>query len=280
MTTQPFQFPFFQETGAASFERLSPSPRTYVRGTDFSVMEYSGSGDVTGNIVPTNDVVIPPGATAGTSNSGCEATDFPTSTTGSVALIQRGTCDFVVKARNAQAAGATAAIIFNEGQEGRTDIINGTLGSPDVTIPVLDTTFAVGEELYTLAQSGPVSVHIVTQTISETRSTTNVIANTPTGRTDRVVVVGAHLDSARPTRGSTTTAPVCHRTWKSRCKWPSSASSRSTRCALLSGVLRSRALGLAALRREPQREAAQGHRAEPELRHGRFPKLRPLRLRR
>jgi Zn-dependent M28 family amino/carboxypeptidase len=195
VTTQPFQFPFFQETGAASFERLSPSPRTYVRGTDFSVMEYSGSGDVTGNIVPTNDIVIPPGATASTSNSGCEAADFPTSTTGSVALIQRGTCDFVVKARNAQAAGATAAIIFNEGQEGRTDIINGTLGSPDVTIPVLDATFAVGEELYTLAQAGPVSVHIVTQTVSETRTTTNVIANTPTGRTDRVVVVGAHLDS-------------------------------------------------------------------------------------
>jgi Zn-dependent M28 family amino/carboxypeptidase len=195
VTIQPFEFPFFEETGTHEFERLSPTPRDYVLGTDFDVMEYSGAGDVTGEIVPTNDVVIPPGATASTSNSGCESGDFPAETTGRVALIQRGTCDFVVKARNAQAAGATAAIIFNEGQPGRTDLISGTLGSPDVTIPVLDTTFAVGEELYNLDRASGASVHILTQTISETRTTTNVIADTPTGRTDRVVVVGGHLDS-------------------------------------------------------------------------------------
>ena len=139
-------------------------------------------------------MIIPPGATAGSSNSGCEASDFPASTAGNIALIQRGTCDFVIKAQNAEAAGAIGAIIFNEGQPGRTDIINGTLGGP-VDIPVLDTTFAVGEELYTLAQTSTVTVHILTSTISETRSTSNVIANTPTGRTDRVVLAGAHLDS-------------------------------------------------------------------------------------
>jgi Zn-dependent M28 family amino/carboxypeptidase len=195
VSTQAFQFPFFQETGTHQFQRLSPSPRTYVLGTDFDVMEYSGAGDVTGQIVPTNDIVIPPGAAASTSNSGCEAGDFPASTAGNVALIQRGTCDFIVKAENAETAGATAAIIFNEGQAGRTDLIAGTLGSPDVTIPVLDATFAVGQELWNLAKSNPVSVHIVTHTVSETRTTTNVIANTTTGRTDRVVLVGAHLDS-------------------------------------------------------------------------------------
>jgi Zn-dependent M28 family amino/carboxypeptidase len=81
-----------------------------------------------------------------------------------VALIQRGTCDFVVKVENAKAAGATAAIIFNEGQEGRTDIINGTLGRP-ASIPALGTTFAMGEELYNLARSGETSVRIVTQTV-------------------------------------------------------------------------------------------------------------------
>ena len=194
VTVQPFTFPFFQETGPQEFERLAPSLRDYVRGTDFDIMEYSGAGDVTANVVPTNDIVIPPGATAGSSNSGCEASDFPASTAGNIALIQRGTCDFVIKAQNAEAAGAIGAIIFNEGQPGRTDIINGTLGEP-VDIPVLDTTFAVGEELYTLAQTSTVTVHILTSTISETRSTSNVIANTPTGRTDRVVLAGAHLDS-------------------------------------------------------------------------------------
>jgi Zn-dependent M28 family amino/carboxypeptidase len=196
VTEQEFEFPYFEETGPATFERLTPSPRTYVQSEDYDLMEYSGAGEVTGQIVPTNDIVIPPGAQAGTSNSGCEASDFPANTTGNVALVQRGTCDFVVKAENAKAAGAVAVIIFNEGQEGRTDIINGTLGRP-VDIPALDTTFAVGEELYNLAKANPgnTSVHIVTQTLSEVRNTKNVIADYPGGRTDRTVVVGAHLDS-------------------------------------------------------------------------------------
>jgi len=193
VTVQPFTFPFFRETGTHEFERLSPTLRDYVLGTDFDVMAYSGPGDVTANVVPTSDIIIPPSATP-SSTSGCEASDFPATTAGNVALIQRGTCTFEQKANNAQAAGAVAVIIFNEGQPGRTDLIGGTLGNPE-TIPVLDTTFAVGEELYNLTQSSTVSVHILTQTVSETRTTANVIANTTTGRTDRVVLVGAHLDS-------------------------------------------------------------------------------------
>jgi Zn-dependent M28 family amino/carboxypeptidase len=193
---QPFEFPFFQETGPATFERLTPTAQTYVKGEDYDLMEFSGSGDVIGQIVPTNDIVIPPGNQEGTSNSGCEPEDFqPASTTeDQVALIQRGTCDFVVKVKNAKAAGYDAAIIFNEGQEGRTDIIEGTLGEP-VDIPALDTTFAVGEELYELASAGSTTVHIVTQTFTDTRTTKNVIADYPGGRMDRTVVVGAHLDS-------------------------------------------------------------------------------------
>jgi Zn-dependent M28 family amino/carboxypeptidase len=196
VTEQQFEFPYFEETGPATFERLTPTAETYVQGENYALMEFSGSGDVTGQIVPTNDIVIPPDAQAGTSNSGCEASDFPANTAGNVALVQRGTCDFVVKAENALAAGAVAVIIFNEGQEGRTDIINGTLGR-FVDIPALDTTFAVGEELYNLANANPnnTSVHIVTQTFFETRTTKNVIADYPGGRTDRTVVVGAHLDS-------------------------------------------------------------------------------------
>jgi Zn-dependent M28 family amino/carboxypeptidase len=64
-----------------------------------------------------------------------------------------------------------------------------------VDIPALDTTFAVGEELYELASAGSTTVHIVTQTFTDTRTTKNVIADYPGGRMDRTVVVGAHLDS-------------------------------------------------------------------------------------
>ena len=187
---QPFSFDLFTETVPAQF---SSGPKTYVLGTDFLTMEYSGSGDVTGGVVPTNDVVIPPGSSANTSTSGCEASDFaPASATEpQIALIQRGTCTFALKAQNAQAAGYDAAIIFNEGQAGRTDVINGTLGS-SVAIPVIGATYAVGEELY--AQGNP-SARVFTSTKVETKNTANLIADTKTGRSDRVVVVGAHLDS-------------------------------------------------------------------------------------
>ena len=190
---QPFTFPFFEETGPSTFERLTPIARVYEREAEYEVMEYSGDGDVSGLIVPTKDVVIPPTPTPG-STSGCEDADFPAETAGNVALIQRGTCTFGEKVQNAEEAGAAAAIIFNEGQEGRTGVINGTLGAP-AGIPALDTTFAIGEELYNLSRSGGTTVHIATQTVSENRDTSNVIAESPAGRSDRVAFAGAHLDS-------------------------------------------------------------------------------------
>jgi Zn-dependent M28 family amino/carboxypeptidase len=56
---------------------------------------------------------------------------------------------------------------------------------------VVGAAFAVGEEL---AAEGVVA-RILVDAISELRSTENLIAETPGGRDDRVVVVGAHLDS-------------------------------------------------------------------------------------
>lgn len=193
VTRQAFQYEVFFETADPVFERVDPEPRTYAQGDEFLTMEYSGSGDVTGAVEPV-DVVIPPGA-ANSSTSGCEAEDFANFTEGNIALIQRGTCTFRQKAENAAAAGAAAALIFNEGQEGRTETVAGTLSAPLMDLPVLGASFAVGEELYQMSQSGPVTVHVMTQTASEVRTTENVIADTPTGREDRTVVAGAHLDS-------------------------------------------------------------------------------------
>jgi Zn-dependent M28 family amino/carboxypeptidase len=191
---QPFQFPFFQELGTPSFARLSPQPRTFQPDTEFATMTYSGSGDLTGRLVPTNDILIPPPPEPG-STSGCEATDFPPPPVAvSIALVQRGTCTFQQKAENAAAAGYAGVVIFNEGQPGRQDVLVGTLGAPQ-PIPVISTSFAIGEELYELAQAGPVRVRLVVRTISETRTTRNVLADTATGRIDRIVVVGGHLDS-------------------------------------------------------------------------------------
>ena len=113
-------------------------------------MAFSGAGDVTatGRFV---DVQIPPAATPNTSTSGCEAADFAGFPAGTIAILQRGTCTFAVKAANAQAAGALAVVIFNEGQPGRTDVFPGSLGGPGITIPVVATSFAAAQQLFSLA---------------------------------------------------------------------------------------------------------------------------------
>ena len=58
-------------------------------------------------------------------------------------------------------------------------------------VPSPPPALAVGEEL----AAGGVTVRMFVNATSEIRSSSNVIAETPGGRYDRVVVVGAHLDS-------------------------------------------------------------------------------------
>jgi aminopeptidase Y len=190
VTIQKFDFPFFQELADPELERVSPGPKTYAETVDFFTMTYSGSGDVTANVQPVDTTATPD--EMGLTTSGCQASDFAGFVPGRIALMQRGTCTFRVKADNAQAAGASAAIIFNRGNV-TSGPINGTLGTPGVTIPVVGASFGVGQELYSASSS--VVAHVSTSTISETRSTSNVLADTPGGRPDKVVIAGAHLDS-------------------------------------------------------------------------------------
>lgn len=188
---QEFTFVYFEELSPATLAQTAPAAVPYEYGVDFMTMDYSGSGDVIA-AVQAVDLLLPP---AGGSTSGCEAEDFTGFAPDNIALIQRGTCDFSVKAQNAKAAGAVGVIIFNEGNTpDREPLLFGTLGGIVVDIPVIGTTYALGISLNDLIGSGLV-LRLTTDTFSEPRTTSNVIAETPTGRTDRVVVVGAHLDS-------------------------------------------------------------------------------------
>jgi Zn-dependent M28 family amino/carboxypeptidase len=181
---QEFSFKRFETNSPTVFESGS---RTFVEGTDFATAEYSGSGDARGTVVEV-DVTEPPAATP-SSTSGCEAADFADFPAGAIALLQRGTCDFGLKAANASQAGAAGAIIYNEGQPGRTEMLSPTLGEHPVTIPVVGVSYELGRDLV-----GD-SVHLKTDVSIVDSSTRNVIAETRTGRTDNVVMLGGHLDS-------------------------------------------------------------------------------------
>ena len=187
VTRQQFPFPFFQQTSSA-FAQVAPEAATYAEGTDYAVMTYSASGDVTATAQAV-DVVVPPPAAANSTTSGCEAADFAGFTAGNIALVQRGTCPFGQKVANAQAAGASAVVVFNEGQEGRTDLVQGTLGAPGATIPAIGVPYALGSTL-----DGD-TLRVAVQAVSEFRDTENVIAELPGKTSDNVVMAGAHLDS-------------------------------------------------------------------------------------
>lgn len=195
VTEQEFMFPFFQELEPAELEQIAPVPTVYpyFDAAGFATMTYSGSSDIDGvtAIAEGVDLLLPPAAAANTSTSGCEASDFTGFTPGNIAIIQRGTCSFALKAQNAEAADAVGVVIFNEGQPGRTAAFVGTLGAPGATIPVVGAAFDVGVEL----AAGGVTARMFVNATSEFRPSSNVIAESPGGRDDRVVVVGAHLDS-------------------------------------------------------------------------------------
>ena len=170
-----------------TLQQLTPINATYETGA----FTGTGFGDVTGNVTPVDINLAPPRATT----SGCEAADFAAldfSGPSDIALIQRGTCNFSVKALNAEAAGAEAVIIFNQGNDStRLDLIVGTLGGVSVVdIPVVGASFANGEAL---AQPG--STAFVSVDPPQNITVNNVLAESNNGDPNNVVMAGAHLDS-------------------------------------------------------------------------------------
>jgi len=155
----------------------SPAPAT-----DFALMENSGTGEVEARIRSVD---------AGGPTSGCERQDFEDLNRGEAALLRRGTCTFRAKAENAERAGASAALIFNAGEDAG-GVLRGSLGGPGVGIPVIGTTESFGEDL--LARDEPPQVRVVAGEGGGGR-TVNVVAQTPGGDENNTVMVGAHLDS-------------------------------------------------------------------------------------
>jgi len=200
VTIQTYTFPYFAFTARPTFSQISPTPRTFVLDTDFTAGPAGGTA-IGKTVQAAGGIIIPPTATP-SSASGCTAADFSGFVSGRVALVQRGTCTFGTKALNAQAAGASGIIIFNEGNPDRTDVFSGILtdaaGNTVVpNIPVMFVPFALGSSLFTQATSTtPPVVSIDVQGVSNPNALDyNVIAESKGGDKNHVVVVDAHLDA-------------------------------------------------------------------------------------
>jgi Zn-dependent M28 family amino/carboxypeptidase len=190
----PFDFATWELLGPSTLARTAPDPKTWVEDTDYIVSQFSGSGDVTGTVFVAGNTVVPPPGGAGSSVSGCDPADFSGMPQGAIVLMQRGTCPFVDKYQNAADAGAAAALIFNDGGEGREDPLFITTPQ-DMPIPGVMISNDAGEEIYNQTQGGQVTLHVVVNAKTTPVQLNNVIADTPSGNKDRTIVVGAHLDS-------------------------------------------------------------------------------------
>ena len=191
----PFDFATWVLNTPATFAREGQAP--YVAVTDYRVVRFSGSGNVTLPLIATSDIQIPPPGGAGTGTSGCERTDWPAGDqplAGRIALVQRGTCVFTQKIQLAKDLGAAGVIIFNDGFPGRTDAADGISAPRFVGIPVLSVSSAVGIALYNALQQGAVNVTIAVDATTEENTQYNLTADTG-GDPERTIVVGAHLDS-------------------------------------------------------------------------------------
>lgn len=205
VTLDEFPFLFFPP---AVLQQTAPVSVTHETG----VFTASGFGNVSAAVTPVDiNLVMPRANTSACDGAYTEAAvgaaivpdpggvdDFAGFPAGNIALVQRGGCSFALKAYNAQAAGASAMILFNQGNDPtREGLIVGTLvvaaGTPGpVTIPVVGASFASG---VSLAQAGSVAtVHVqAPQNITQV----NVIAELPGGDPNNVVMAGAHLDSVQ-----------------------------------------------------------------------------------
>jgi Zn-dependent M28 family amino/carboxypeptidase len=197
---QEFDIIYFEELSDPELEQVTPNPTVYQVHTDFATMDYSVSGDVTASLQAV-DLDMPP---TSNSTSGCEAADFAGFTPGNIALIQRGTCYYSTKAEHAQNAGAVGVIIFNEGNTpGRIPLMYGTLGGLVVDIPVQSASFALGFELYNLTLGGVVMVDMFVDTITEIRTSQNVIGTLEGLQPEQgIVYIGGHYDSVSSAPGA------------------------------------------------------------------------------
>ena len=145
------------------------------------------------------------------------AADYGTvSVKGAIAVVDDTGCSVVDKQNTAVAKGAVGLLVVSA---------PGTSGSPaglftpgyyqQLTVPV----GVIDNDADAALRRTNAPVRLVLDSKPVMVKSRNVVAQTKTGDTKNVVMVGAHLDSVRSAPASTTTARGWQRFWKPRRRW-------------------------------------------------------------
>jgi hypothetical protein len=139
----------------SELEQISPNPTVYQFGVDHTAFTpafgtFLPLGEVTANL----ELV---------SSTGCSAADFTGFTSGNIALIERGLCLFSDKVNLAHAAGAGAAIIFDNVSQP----LGGYSHASQTFIPSVFVTTSVGIDLRNLLDQERVLVRLEVAQVPE-----------------------------------------------------------------------------------------------------------------
>jgi aminopeptidase YwaD len=167
---QPFPVRRFEDRG--SVLRLAEQPDTRL---EVHALLNSLAGTVSGRLV---DVGLG-------RNEDLEGRDLR----GAIALIKRGELTFAEKARNASAAGAVGALIYNQ----ESGSFRGMLAEA-ASIPVVALSDVDGQRLERLLAGGQIKAELTVDAQMIEATSNNVVARMP-GATESTIVLGAHYDS-------------------------------------------------------------------------------------
>eukprot|EP01121_Diplochlamys_sp_Union-15-3_P014356 TRINITY_DN456_c0_g1_i1.p1 TRINITY_DN456_c0_g1~~TRINITY_DN456_c0_g1_i1.p1 ORF type:complete len:530 (+),score=93.87 TRINITY_DN456_c0_g1_i1:85-1674(+) len=174
VSVQHFPVSIWSAGATPIFKQNYPLVIDYKNQVDFQQFTY------TVNAVSVNQTLVSVGL-------GCTDSDYPPSwVPGNIALIQRGDCNFVDKTGLAQSKGASGAVVYNTSPS-----LFSARAHDGCAIPVIAVSSTLG---YGLLETLPL-LTIETYGSINTYITSNIIADTIDGRSDRVVVWGSHLDS-------------------------------------------------------------------------------------
>ncbi len=181
VTIQTYNYTTAEVTGVPQFQT---SAGNYVQQQDWYVARLSGGGTVTAPVQP-----VP------ASGNGCSRGDFVAFVPGNIALMPRAQCAYDVQVANATSAGAAGVVLYNTQQNGNGVTLLARLIHP-ASIPVISASATVGSDLSRLYASGQApTAHLDIRTQPQSRLDYNLIADSPFGDPNHVVVIEGHLDA-------------------------------------------------------------------------------------
>jgi Zn-dependent M28 family amino/carboxypeptidase len=158
-----------------------------VNGTPLTAwaVDFSGAS-------PPGGVTAPLVATPAAHPTGCRASDYGgAQVAGAIALVDRGDCELIDKVKAATDRGAVGLVIADNRDE--KTLLTSFWEQQHVKLPVVWVSQADGAKL----RAQPGTAKVVVEAGTRDVKVRNVIAQTKTGSTENVVMVGAHLDSVR-----------------------------------------------------------------------------------